>query len=106
MTFLDARRVALALPSVEEGPCYGTVGFRVAGKLFARIKEDGNTLVVSADRDSRDALMEANPGTFFVTPHYRGHDWMLIRLSKVKPEELREQVVAAWKRRAPKRLLA
>jgi hypothetical protein len=30
---------------------------------------------------------------------------MLIRLSKVKPEELREQVVAAWKRRAPKRLL-
>ena len=105
MTFLDARRVALALPGVEEGPCYGTAGFRVAGKLFARIKEDGVTLVVRTDRDSRDALMEANPGTFFVTPHYRGYDWMLIRLSKVKPEELREQLVAAWRRRAPKRLL-
>jgi hypothetical protein len=50
--------------------------------------------------------MEANPSTFFVTPHYRGHDWMLIRLSSVKPEELREQLVAAWKRRASKKLLA
>ena len=85
---------------------YGTSGFRVAGKLFARIKEDGVTLVVRTDRDSREALMEANPSTFFVTPHYRGHDWMLIRLSSVKPEELREQLVAAWKRRASKKLLA
>lgn len=105
MTFLDARRVALALPSVEEGPSYGTSSFRVAGKLFARIKEDGVTLVVRTDRDSREALLEANPSTFFVTPHYRGHDWMLIRLSSVKPEELREQLVAAWKRRASKKLL-
>ena len=106
MTFLDARRVALALPGVEEGPSYGTSGFRVAGKLFARIKEDGVTLVVRTDRDSREALLEANPSTFFVTPHYRGHDWMLIRLSSVKPEELREQLVAAWKQRASKKLLA
>jgi hypothetical protein len=31
---------------------------------------------------------------------------MLIRLSSVKSEELREQLVAAWKRRASKKLLA
>jgi hypothetical protein len=74
MTFLDARRVALALPGVEEGPSYGTSGFRVSGKLFARIKEDGVTLVVRTDRDTREALLEANPSTFFVTPHYRGYD--------------------------------
>jgi hypothetical protein len=106
MTFLDARRVALALPGVEEDPSYGTSGFRAAGKLFARIKEDGVRPVVRTDRDSREALLEANPSTFFVTPHYRRHDWMLIRLSSVKPEELREQLVAAWKRRASKKLLA
>ena len=106
MTFLDARRVALALPGVEEGPSYGTSGFRVSGKLFARVKEDGVTLVVRTDRDTREALLEANPSTFFVTLHDRGYDWMLIRLPSVKPEELRDQIVAAWKRRAPKKLLA
>src|ERR1017187_2040904 len=82
-----------------------TSGFRVSGKLFARVKEDGVTLVVRTDRDTREALMEANPSTFFVTPHYRGHDWMLIRLSSVKPEELREQLIAAWKRRGSKKVL-
>jgi hypothetical protein len=84
MSFLHARRVALALPGVEEGPSYGTSGFHVAGKLFARIKEDGVTLVVRADRGTREALLEANPSTFFVTPHYRGYDWMLIHLPSVK----------------------
>ena len=78
----------------------------MSGKLFARVKEDGVTLVVRTDRDTREALLEANPSTFFVTPHYRGYDWMLIRLPSVKPEELRDQIVAAWKRRAPKKLLA
>lgn len=102
----DVRRIALGLPGVEEGPSYGTPGFRVAGKLFARIKEDDVTLVVRIDRDSRDALLEANPSTFFVTPHYRGYDGMLIRLSSVTAAELREQLVAAWKRCASKKLLA
>jgi hypothetical protein len=76
MTFLDARRIALALPGVEKGPSYGTSGFRVSGKLFARVKEDGVTLVVRTDRDTREALLEANPSTFFVTPHYRGYVWI------------------------------
>jgi hypothetical protein len=105
-SFEDVRRIALSLPGVEEGLSYGTPGFRVAGRLFARIKEDGVTLVVRTDGDTRDILLEANPAAFFVTPHYRGYDWMLIRLASVTPEELREQLVAAWKRRASPRLSA
>ena len=105
-SFSDVRRIALGLPGVEERPSYGTPGFRVAGKLFARIKEDGVTLVVRTDRDSREALLEANPSTFFVTPHYLGYDMMLIRLSVVTRDELRGQLVAAWKRCASRKLLA
>lgn len=101
-SFEDVRRIALSLPGVEEGPCYGTSGFRVSGRLFARIREDGATLVVRIDRDSRDILLEANPASFFVTEHYRGRDWMLIRLARVTLEELREQLLAAWRRRAPR----
>jgi hypothetical protein len=103
-SFEDVRRIALSLPGVEEGLSYGTPGFRVSGRLFARIKEDGVTLVVRTDRDTRDILLEANPAAFFVTPHYQGYDWMLIRLGDVTLEELREQLFAAWKRRANARL--
>ena len=37
--FRAARRLLLALPGVEEGPCYGTPGFRVRGKFLARLRE-------------------------------------------------------------------
>jgi hypothetical protein len=40
------RRLALAFPGVEEGPSYGTPGFRVQGKFLARLWEDGEILVV------------------------------------------------------------
>jgi len=107
---LSASRTCAGLlwdyPGVEEGPSYGTPGFRVVGKLFARIKEDGVTLVVRTDRDSREALLEAAPSTFFVTPHYLGYDMMLIRLSAVTRAELRDQLAAAWRRCASKKLLA
>ena len=99
-----ARRMALRMPETIEGPCYGTPGYRVRGKLFARLKEDGETFVVSVDRDTRDALLEANPKAFFLTDHYRPYDWMLVRLAAVSPGELEDMLRLAWSRKAPRRL--
>ena len=102
----QARRLALDLPATEEGPCYGTPGYRVKGKLFARIHQDGKTVVVSLDRDTREALLEANPAAFYLTDHYRPYDWMLVRLSAVTRGELEDMLRLAWSRKAPKRLAA
>jgi hypothetical protein len=96
--------MALRLPDSVEGPCYGTPGYRVRGKLFARFWEDGKTLVVGVDRDTREALLEANPRAFYLTDHYRSYDWMLVRLPAVTPRELEDMLRLAWSRRAPKRL--
>ena len=101
-----ARRMALRMPETVEGPCYGTPGYRVRGKLFARLKEDGETFVVSVDRDTRDALLEANPKAFFLTDHYRPYDWMLVRLAAVSVDELEDMLRLAWSRKAPRRLRA
>jgi hypothetical protein len=102
----QARRLALELPGSVEGPCYGTPGYRVKGKLFARLHEDGKTVVVGIDRDTREGLMQANPKAFFITDHYRNYDWMLVRLDAVKPAELEDMLRLAWSRKAPKRLVA
>ena len=46
MIFDDVRKIAAPLPGMEEGPCYGTPAFRMRKRLIARLKEDGETLVL------------------------------------------------------------
>jgi hypothetical protein len=105
VTFATVRRIALALPGVEEGLSYGTPGFRVRGKFLARMWEDGQVLVVKCGDTERDLRMQADPETFFITEHYRGYPTVLVRLSRVTPAELREVLQEAWRRQAPKRLV-
>lgn len=100
------RRLALTLPGVEEGPCYGTPGFRVRGKFLARLWEDGEALVVKCGDEERDFRMQADPGTFLITDHYRGYPTVLIRLARVRLADLREVLEGAWRRNASKRLVA
>jgi hypothetical protein len=106
VSFETVREMALALPGVEEGPCYGTPAFRVKGKFLARLREDGETLVVKLDFDTRDLLMAADPETFFTTDHYRGYPSVLVRLPAVDAEALRGLLEDSWRRYAPKRLVA
>jgi hypothetical protein len=97
------RDLVTALPETLEKPCYGTPGFYVKTKLFARIKEDGETLVIQTQE--RGKWMEADPDTFFVTDHYLNYDYMLINLKRVATEHLETLLVKAWQNRAPAKLL-
>ena len=102
----DVRTIALSLPETAERPSYGTPGFRVKDRLFARIREPGVLLVFCADEGEKDFLLRAEPEKFFTTPHYDGHASVLVRLDAVDREELRELLTDAWRVRAPKRLAA
>ena len=105
-TFETVRELALALPAVEEGSSYGTPAFRVRGKLFARMWEDGETLVLKIGFDARELLMQADPKTFYITDHYRGYPCVLVRLPVTEPGQLRDLLEEAWRFNAPKRLAA
>lgn len=100
------RNMLFALPGVEEAPCYGTPGFRVRGKLLARLKEDGETLVVKCGDEARDLRLQADPKTYFVTDHYKGYPAVLVRLPRVAAADLDDLLETAWRRVAPKRMLA
>ncbi len=104
MTFEDVRKIAAELPGMEEGPCYGTPAFRMRKRLIARLKEDGETLVVKMGFDERDMLMEADPKVFFITDHYRNSRYMLVRLKRVRRETLKRLITQAWREAAPKRV--
>ena len=40
--------------------------------------------------------MKADPETFYITDHYLNYPYMLVRLSKVSREDLRELLEDAW----------
>jgi hypothetical protein len=92
------------LPEVEIGTSYGTPALKVRKKLFARLREDGETLVLFVDFMEREALVQSSPATFRVTPHYQDWPMVLVDLASVDPDELRELVIESWRRRAPRRL--
>lgn len=100
------RQLALALPGVEEGTSYGTTAFKVNRKLLARFHQDGDSLVIKVEFAVREVLIGANPKTFYITDHYRCWPYMLVRIASVNQDELRQLLEDAWRRNAPKRLVA
>ncbi len=105
VTLADVRRVALSLPETTEKPSYGTPGFRVKDKLFARVREEGDLLVVFVeDLGEKEALLASDPARFTTTPHYDGHASVLVRFGAVDVDELTELLTDSWLVRAPKRV--
>lgn len=104
VTVEAARRLLLEFPGVEEGPCYGTAGFRVRGKFLARLRDNDATLVVKCGDVERDLRMQADPRTFFITEHYRGYPTVLVRLASVTKDDLHDVLEVGWRRIAPKTL--
>ena|ERR1035438_5802645 len=102
MTFDAVRQIALALDRVEESTSYGTPAFKVRGKLVARLREDGETLVVGMDFDQREELIAADPDTYYLTDHYRNYPWILVRLPRVHPDALRDLLRGAVRLATPR----
>jgi hypothetical protein len=73
---------------VEEGTSYGTPAFKTGGKLVARLKEDGDSLVVGTTFEERQEMLAADPETYYITDHYLKYPWVLVRLSRVSREAL------------------
>ncbi len=106
VTWDTVRRLALALPGVEEGTSYGTPAFKVKGKLLARFHQDGESLVVKIEYAAREVLMGAKPETFYITDHYRCWPWILVRIASVDLEDLRGLLEEAWRSSVPRALVA
>jgi hypothetical protein len=94
------------LPEVERSTSYGTPALKVRKKLFTRLKEDGERIVVFVDFIEREAMTQENPDAYIVTDHYRDYPMVLVDLEAVPDDELRELLIESWRRRAPKKLVS
>lgn len=105
-TYDTVVRLAREFPGVEESTSYGTPALKVRGTLLARLREDNDTLVLKTSFVDRDLLLRADPKTYFLTDHYRNYQCVLVRLSRIRPAELRDRLEEAWRRVASKSMLA
>ena len=103
--FARARAAAAHLPEVEVTTWAGTPCLKVRGKSLMRVK-DADTLVVMCPLEEKELLLEAAPGIYFETDHYKGWPAVLVRASEIGSDELRRRLENAWRMRAPKRLVA
>ncbi len=111
----DVRRVALALPHVEEIDSDG-FDFRVAGKGFVwsyperragrpRVIRTDIAVLYVGDEAEKQALLLGEPEVFFTEPGYDGWPLVMLRLEQVDVQRLDELVTDAWRMRAPAALL-
>ena len=113
ITFDTVRQIGLAFPGVEESTAYGSRALKVKGKLLACIpahrSAEPGSLVVCVDFHNRAELLTGAPDTYYVTDHYVPNESVLVRLSEVGPDALRDLLGMAYKfvtRKAVKRSVA
>jgi hypothetical protein len=106
VTFDEVCTIGLELPGVARSMTWGTASLKVDGKMFLRLKEDAETLVLKMDIVSRDLVIKAQPKIFYITDHYRDWPYVLVRMSELRTPQLRELLEDSWRLAAPKKRLA
>ena len=104
LTFDDVRKIALELPEVKEGITHGSPSFYI-GKKFMGVRGEGDILIMKSAIVERDLLVQLEPEKYYITDHYVPFDYVLVRLSKVDTDEVRDLFHKAWRRLAPKKLV-
>lgn len=94
----EARAFVLQLDGVTSGRAYGHPSLLIAGKFFARFRDDDTVLVLHlGSLEDREVLMEMEPRAFFFTEHYRNYPAVLIRLAEVPQGLFGDVVTQAWR---------
>jgi hypothetical protein len=98
-SFKTVESIARTLPDVEVTTAWGQPALKVRGKMFACIAShksaEPNTLAVMMDFGDRDALLQDDPETYYLKEHYVNYPCVLVRLSRVRADALRDLIAGA-----------
>jgi hypothetical protein len=89
------------LPDVVDGTTRGKLALRVRGKLMAFVaihrSAEPETLAVRIDFEQRAGLLSEAPETYYLTEHYRSYPVVLVRLSQLPIDQIRDLLSASWR---------
>src|SRR5215467_1393079 len=99
--FNTVRKIGLMLPGIEESTAYGSPALKLKGKLLACMASHRSaepaSLVVCVSFADRAALIAEAPEIYYVREHYLNYEAVLVRLSLVGPDVLRDLLGMAYK---------
>lgn len=101
MTLAAAMKIGASLPDVEVTTTWGAPAIKLSGTLVAcqaiNKSAEPNSLVVRVTEDQRDALLQEEPATYYLTDHYAEYSCVLVRLGKIRADALRDLLQGAWR---------
>jgi hypothetical protein len=105
ITLDEARALALALPEVAEQDHQGIDSFRVRGRIFATVPDDAHIRVMVDEDDTKAAVAEYPE---VCAPFFWGARLacVVVALANAQPDLVQELLTEAWRRKAPKKLVA
>jgi hypothetical protein len=99
--FKTVESIGRTLPGVEVTTTWGKPALKAHGKMFVCMAShksaEPNTLVVMMDFADRDALLEDDPDTYYLKDHYLNYPCVLVRLSRVRADALRDLITGAYR---------
>jgi len=101
------KELGCSLPNVEATTRYdGSPVLKVHGVFMAGLamhaSAQPNTLVVRTEFEEREGLLEDAPETYYITDFYRRYPLVLVRLSLLNRDVLRELLAGSWQMTAAK----
>jgi hypothetical protein len=97
--FDAAIAIGRTLPDVEVTTTWGAPTLKVRGKMLACVainkSAEPNSMVVRMDTAQRDLLIEEDPATYYLTDHYVDYPCVLVRMSRVSTDALRDLLQGA-----------
>ena len=98
-SFRRVEAIGRTLPGVEVTTSWGQPALKVGGKMFACLAShksaEPDTLVVRMDIAARDALIADDPEAYYLKEHYVGYPCVLVRLSRVRTDALKDLLTGA-----------
>ena len=102
---LKSFALSLNLPQVTVEYPWGHEALKAHGKMWCWWSPYIDAAVFRASRDEREMLLQADPDTFALHPHYAAHNLVLVRAGRIDPAWARPRLIRDWRDHAPKRWL-
>ena len=112
MTIDELRALCLSLDGTHEKETWGDadhagdITFRVRDKIYLITGGDGGGASIRTDKAQQSDLLAAFPEAVSFAPYVGRFGWVSVDLDALDPAIVRDIIISAWRRTAPKAVVA